>query len=153
MSDAVQFGASHFSKKWHVHNCGISPIIIATEQYTINTTWFDLFDPHCVFPGHLNMAVDAPNPLLTTSKPSDALSIKLHPLVLLTISDFITRHSLRGQHGPIVGAVIGQQNGREITMEHAFECNVKAGETVNGEETVILDENFFATRLEQCTSR
>lgn len=96
------------------------------------------------------MAIDAPNPLLVTSKPSDALSIKLHPLVLLTISDFITRHSLRGQHGPIVGAVIGQQNGREITMEHAFECNVKAGEAINGEERVILDENFFATRLEQC---
>ena len=96
------------------------------------------------------MAVDAPNPLLATTKPSDALSIKLHPLVLLTISDFITRHSLRGQQGPIIGAIIGQQNGREVTLEHAFECNVKAGETINGQEQVVLDQDFFATRLEQC---
>jgi len=98
------------------------------------------------------MAVDAPNPLLATTKPSDALSVKLHPLVLLTISDFVTRHTLRGQQGPIVGAIIGQQNGREVTLEHAFECNVKAGEAINEQERVVLDPDFFATRLEQCMS-
>jgi len=96
------------------------------------------------------MAVGPTNPLLATEKPSDSLSIKLHPLVLLTISDFITRHTLRGQQGPIVGAIIGQQNGREVTMEYAFECNLKSGEPHNGQERIVMDEGFFATRLDQC---
>jgi len=99
---------------------------------------------------HNKMAVGPTNPLLATEKPSDSLSIKLHPLVLLTISDFITRHTLRGQQGPIVGAIIGQQNGREVTMEYAFECNLKSGEPHNGQERIVMDEGFFATRLDQC---
>ena len=96
------------------------------------------------------MAASGNNPLLLAGKPSDSISVKLHPLVILTISDFITRHTLRNQQGPIVGAIIGQQNGREVTMEYAYECNVKAGESLNGSERVVLDEAFFATRLEQC---
>ncbi|KAI1142265.1 hypothetical protein F5Y05DRAFT_409411 [Hypoxylon sp. FL0543] len=86
-----------------------------------------------------------PNPLLSSQKSSDSgLQAVLHPLVLLTISDHITRHTLRGQGGPIVGALIGQQNGREITIEHAFECATKEKD---GE--VILDAAWFAQRLDQ----
>ncbi|KAI1179399.1 COP9 signalosome-like protein subunit 6 [Nemania sp. FL0916] len=86
------------------------------------------------------------NPLLSTQKSSDSgLQVVLHPLVLLTISDYITRHALRNQPGPIVGALIGQQNGREVTMEHAFEC---ATETKDDGE-VILDAAWFDQRLSQ----
>jgi len=96
------------------------------------------------------MAVTAPNPLLSTGRASDSsLSVQLHPLVLLTITDYITRHTLREQEGPIVGAIIGQQNGREVTMEHAFECKLKPGEAMQGEETVFVDEEWFSARLEQ----
>ncbi|KAK7927120.1 COP9 signalosome complex subunit 6 [Apiospora marii] len=85
------------------------------------------------------------NPLISTQKSSDSgLQAVLHPLVLLTISDYITRHTLREQKGPIVGALMGQQNGREITIEHAFECatTVKDG-------NVVLEPDWFATRLDQ----
>ncbi|KAK6827980.1 hypothetical protein PG990_009611 [Apiospora arundinis] len=85
------------------------------------------------------------NPLISTQKSSDSgLQAVLHPLVLLTISDYITRHSLREQKGPIVGALLGQQNGREITIEHAFECatTVKDG-------NVVLEPDWFAIRLDQ----
>ncbi|KAF5864331.1 hypothetical protein ETB97_007893 [Aspergillus alliaceus] len=59
---------------------------------------------------------------LVSQKSSDSgLHIQLHPLILLTISDHITRHAARSQRGPILGALLGQQNGREITLEHAFE--------------------------------
>ena len=44
---------------------------------------------------------------------------------------------MRKQQGPIVGAIIGQQNGRTITMEQAF-------------KKVLVDEEWFAERLEQC---
>ena len=85
------------------------------------------------------------NPLLSTQKASDSgLQVALHPLVLLTISDYITRHTLRQQKGPIVGALLGQQNGREITIEHAFDCLlVQDGGEVN------LNQAWFEDRLQQ----
>ncbi|KAI8633387.1 COP9 signalosome-like protein subunit 6 [Xylariaceae sp. FL1651] len=85
------------------------------------------------------------NPLLSAQKSSDSgLQAVLHPLVLLTISDYITRHTLREQPGPIVGALVGQQNGREVTIEHAFECA-----TVAKNDEVIIDADWFGQRLGQ----
>lgn len=83
--------------------------------------------------------------LLSSQKASDSgLHAVLHPLVLLTISDYITRHTLREQRGPIVGALIGQQHGREVTIEHAFECA-----TIAVDGVVVLHADWFAQRLEQ----
>lgn len=96
------------------------------------------------------MTSTTPNPLLSTSTSDSSLSVQLHPLVLLTISDYITRHSLRSQEGPIIGAIIGQQNGREVTMEHAFECKIAPKAGPNGSEIIVMDEDWFAERLEQC---
>jgi len=91
------------------------------------------------------MATDAaPNPLLSTQKSSDSLQVVLHPLVILSVSDYVTRHGLRQQQGPIIGALLGQQNGREITIEHAFDCLVKAE---SGE--VLLNQEWFSKRLDQ----
>ncbi|KAJ6444362.1 COP9 signalosome subunit 6 (CsnF) [Purpureocillium lavendulum] len=84
---------------------------------------------------------------LLSSQRSSQLQAVLHPLVLLTISDYITRHTLRQQPGPIVGALLGQQNGREITIEHAFECHTISAPEVDG--GFKLDAEKFASRLEQ----
>ncbi|KAI1342344.1 COP9 signalosome complex subunit 6 [Xylariaceae sp. FL0016] len=85
------------------------------------------------------------NPLLSSQKSSDSgLQAVLHPLVLLTISDYITRHTLREQPGPVIGALIGQQNGREVTIEHAFECA-----TVAKDGEMAMDASWFAQRLTQ----
>jgi COP9 signalosome complex subunit 6 len=91
------------------------------------------------------MAMEQQNPLLSTQKSDSGLHVALHPLVLLTISDYITRHTLRQQKGTIVGALMGQQNGREITVEHAFECKV----IQEGGDVPALDEVWFAERLQQ----
>ncbi len=89
------------------------------------------------------------NPLVTTSPASDTSpQIQLHPLVLLTISDYITRHTLRKHQSPIVGAIIGQQNGREVTMEVAFEAKTE----VSADGAALLDEGWFVQRLDQCWS-
>jgi len=86
------------------------------------------------------------NPLISTHKASDSgLQILLHPLVLLTISDHITRHTLRRQEGPIVGALLGQQNGHDISLEHAFDCKVVPAD--DGE--VLLHQSWFEDRLQQ----
>ncbi|KAK0987043.1 hypothetical protein LTS01_009642 [Friedmanniomyces endolithicus] len=85
------------------------------------------------------------NPLVLTGKAPDTTQhVQLHPLALLTISDYITRHTLRSQEGPIVGAIIGEQDGRSFTLEHAFECKLQ-----ELEGDVLVDSNWFAERLEQ----
>jgi COP9 signalosome complex subunit 6 len=84
--------------------------------------------------------------LLTDSAPETSPLIALHPLVILTISDYVTRRTLRNQQGPIVGAILGQQNGREITMEVAFESKT----AVLPDGSVNFDEEWFTDRLEQC---
>lgn len=89
------------------------------------------------------MAAAQENPLLSAQKSDSGLHVALHPLVLLTISDYITRHTLRQQKGAIVGALLGQQNGREITVEHAFECRMMGG------GSPYLDDEWFAVRLQQ----
>ncbi|KAL3432119.1 signalosome subunit 6 [Aspergillus tetrazonus] len=83
---------------------------------------------------------------ILSQKSSDSgLHIQLHPLALLTISDHITRHAARSQQGPIVGALLGQQTGREITVEHGFECVVEIGP--NGEAQ--LPNEWFVDRVKQ----
>lgn len=91
------------------------------------------------------MASKAPNSLLSTHKSSDSsLNIHLHPLILLTISDYITRHTLRHYKTPIIGALLGQQNGRDITLEYAFEC-----ELIQQNDQIQLHETWFKDRLQQ----
>lgn len=92
------------------------------------------------------MADETRNPLLSTQKSSDSgLRVALHPLVILTISDYITRHTLRNQEGPVVGALLGQQIGREITIEHAFECLLMQNE----QDETVLHQVHFEDRLQQ----
>jgi COP9 signalosome complex subunit 6 len=87
---------------------------------------------------------------LVSDRPSDSnLTVSLHPLVLLTISDHITRHRVRGYAGNIVGGLLGQQKGREITLEHAFECNVQIDEASQAS----LQTQWFEDRLQQCEQR
>ena len=87
---------------------------------------------------------------LVSSKPSESgLHVHLHPLVPLNISDHVTRHAVRQQSGPIVGAILGQQQGRNISLEHAFECKLVLSE----EEGTKLDLAWFDVRLKQCTRR
>jgi len=83
--------------------------------------------------------------LLSTHASSDSgLRVHLHPLILLTISDYITRHTLRNFQKPIVGALLGRQNGRDISLEHAFECEV-----IENNDQIILHEAWFKDRLQQ----
>jgi COP9 signalosome complex subunit 6 len=92
------------------------------------------------------MAGQIENPLIS-SKPSDSgLSVSLHPLVLLTVSDQVTRHLVRKQQGPIAGALLGQQKGREITAEYAFPVVL----VQNKEGQWQFNEEWMETRIQQC---
>ncbi|EAS30588.3 COP9 signalosome subunit 6 [Coccidioides immitis RS] len=86
-----------------------------------------------------------PNPLISQKSSDSGLHAYLHPLVLLNISDHITRHAVRQQRGPIVGALLGQQKGRSISLEHVFECNT----VIEPNGDVFLHQAWFSERLQQ----
>lgn len=90
------------------------------------------------------MAAATVNPLMSTQKSDSSLQVALHPLPILEISDYITRSYLRGYKGAIVGALIGQQNGRQITIEHSF--SVKTEHTGQNYK---VDSEWFTARLDQ----
>ncbi|OCT54848.1 COP9 signalosome complex subunit 6 [Cladophialophora carrionii] len=73
------------------------------------------------------MAEPSSNPLISSRPSESGLTVSLHPLALLTVSDQVTRHSVRKQEGPVAGALLGQQRGREITVEHAFAAALVKG--------------------------
>ena len=84
---------------------------------------------------------------LISSHPSTSgLQISLHPLALLTISDYITRHTLRQQSGPIVGALLGTQKGREIAIEHAYELLALHSDAGD----VSVEPKWFEQKLKLC---
>lgn len=85
--------------------------------------------------------------LISTHPSTSGLQIALHPLALLTISDYITRHTLRKQAGPMVGALLGTQEGRDIAIEHAYEII-----TLVDKDQVRIDEEWFDNKLRLCES-
>ncbi|KAH8911427.1 hypothetical protein BR93DRAFT_891959 [Coniochaeta sp. PMI_546] len=91
------------------------------------------------------MAPPPVNELLSTQKSSDGLQIVLHPLPLLEISDHITRSHQRGYKGAILGALLGQQNGRQITIEYSFTIGATKGE----DGRYRTDPESFIARLDQ----
>ncbi|KAH0155437.1 hypothetical protein KCU67_g8710, partial [Aureobasidium melanogenum] len=88
---------------------------------------------------HLTLVETASNSLLFGSTSDSSLAVQLHPLVILTTSDYTTCHHMRSQQGSIVGAIIGWQS-----MEQAFQCKTKE----QGDK-VLIDEEWFTERLEQ----
>ena len=88
------------------------------------------------------------NESLISSHPSTSgLQIALHPLALLTISDYITRHTLQRQAGPMIGALLGTQEGREIAVEHAYEVIALVDK-----DGVRIDVEWFENKLKLCMS-
>lgn len=85
------------------------------------------------------------NSLISSHPSTSGLQISLHPLALLTISDYITRHTLRNGTGPIVGALLGTQEGREIAIEHAYEILLLVDD-----DGVRVEEAWFTDKLKLC---
>lgn len=97
-------------------------------------------------PDNLTAATEASS-LISSHPSTSGLQISLHPLALLTISDYITRHTLRNGTGPIIGALLGTQEGREIAIEHAYEILLLVDD-----DGVRVEETWFTNKLRLCTS-
>ena len=73
------------------------------------------------------------------------LEFKLHPLVIINISDHYTRCSLNVKSGGrVIGCLLGEQKGRVIHITNTFEMNFKAD---SEEQTV--DKEHLAAKKDQ----
>jgi hypothetical protein len=101
-------------------------------------------------PKHMLMTADTmeqSDNSLVSAKPSDSgTTVSLHPLVLLTATDQITRHRVRGETQPVVGILLGQQKGREITAEHAFAAALEK----DGTGEYVFKQPWLEDRTQQC---
>ncbi|KAH9911435.1 COP9 signalosome subunit 6 [Epithele typhae] len=82
-------------------------------------------------------------PVVLPSSTTSGLSLALHPLPILNISEHLTRMRLQTRSSLpfVLGALLGTQNGREVEIVNSFELAVENdGESVN--------QAFLVTRKE-----
>ncbi|KAI4486229.1 hypothetical protein M0802_012440 [Mischocyttarus mexicanus] len=83
--------------------------------------------------------------VMASSGTVGSVSISLHPLVIMNVSEHWTR--LRAQEGTeqfVYGALIGKQKGRNIEIMNSFELMF----AIIGED-VIIDRDYYNTKEEQ----
>lgn len=92
------------------------------------------------------MEVDAAVvPSVMPSGVTGSVSVALHPLVILSISDYwICMRSQEGSPVQVIGALIGKQEGRNIEVMNYFKL---LSHTV--EEKIIIDKEYYYTKEEQ----
>uniref|UniRef100_A0A9J7XPD9 COP9 signalosome complex subunit 6 n=1 Tax=Cyprinus carpio carpio TaxID=630221 RepID=A0A9J7XPD9_CYPCA len=92
------------------------------------------------------MEVDATvGPSVMASGVTGSVSVALHPLVILNISDhWIRIRSQEGRAMQVVGALIGKQEGRNIEVMNSFELLFH---TV--EDQIHIDKEYYYTKEEQ----
>ena len=77
------------------------------------------------------------------------LDYGIHPLVLLTVSDHITRIRAQGPapevSGRVVGCLLGTQSARSVEITNAFELKC----TMQG-STLVIDREYMLLKQEQC---
>ncbi|KAI9256892.1 maintenance of mitochondrial structure and function-domain-containing protein [Sporodiniella umbellata] len=99
----------------------------------------------------MDISVDstANSTTVSQTQSSSGLSISVHPLVLLNISDHYTRTKLQNpsivQNGRVFGALLASQSGRSIDIVNSFELCHKGKEN----KTEVLDKEFLTYKLEQ----
>ena len=98
---------------------------------------------------------------------TSGLTFKLHPLVILNISDHHTRVKAQrnGMAMRVLGCVLGIQTGRTVEIFNSFELkydvlsdaamvteqdDVSMAKDTNGAGNIVLDSEFLQTKIEQC---
>ncbi|CAG7931475.1 unnamed protein product [Penicillium olsonii] len=111
--------------------------------------WSDIYHRFLPIPKRISIfgvfPMEPEKPIVSEKATDSGLHAQLHPLVVITVSDQIGRHFARNQRSPLVGALMGQQNGQEITLENVFECPV----TIDAGGRIKLPAAWFEERLQQ----
>nr|CAG4651954.1 EOG090X08T4 [Triops cancriformis] len=91
------------------------------------------------------MEVDEAKSVMASSGTAGSVTILLHPLVIMNISEHWTR--IRAQEGKaqqVIGALIGKQKGRSLEIMNSFELVF-----VKLEDDIIIDRDYYNTKEEQ----
>lgn len=78
---------------------------------------------------------------------NSGLVFQLHPLALINISDHFVRiraNGLAQGSGRVYGCLLGQQNGREVSISNSFELKI-----IDGMEGPDIDEAFLIKKQDQ----
>ena len=92
-----------------------------------------------------NGDVKASSVMASTCVSTAAISVSLHPLVIMNVSEHWTR--IRAQESTsdqVIGALIGRQNGRNIEIMNSFELNF---DRIEGD--VVIDRDYYNTKESQ----
>jgi len=93
------------------------------------------------------MEVDevVPKNVMASSGTVGSVSVSLHPLVIMNISEHWTRiKAQEGKSEQVLGAVIGKQKGRNIEIMNSFELLF---DRIEGD--VVIDRDYYNTKEEQ----
>lgn len=83
--------------------------------------------------------------VLAASGSTGSVSVSLHPLVIMNISEHWTR--VRAQEGippQVIGALIGKQTGRNLEIMNSFEL---VFDRIEGD--IIIDKDYYTTKEQQ----
>nr|XP_018259028.1 uncharacterized protein I303_08571 [Kwoniella dejecticola CBS 10117]OBR81186.1 hypothetical protein I303_08571 [Kwoniella dejecticola CBS 10117] len=107
------------------------------------------------------MSDEAASPYVAVGGATSGLTLNLHPLPILNVSDHLNRSRLTSSGtGKIFGALLGTESNREISIANSFELifggsdgDVEMGEASSSSASKSTDQSlnaeFFQTRREQ----
>jgi COP9 signalosome complex subunit 6 len=96
---------------------------------------------------NVEMEVDEPQNNVLATNVTGSVSISLHPLVILNISEHWTRLTAQvGNSVPSIGALIGKQKDRTLEIMNSFELSYTV---LEDNETMIIDRDYYNSKEEQ----
>ncbi|GFU22446.1 COP9 signalosome complex subunit 6 [Nephila pilipes] len=95
---------------------------------------------------NMSMEVDeTPKNVLSAPGTTGSVTISLHPLVIMNVSEHWTRvKSQEGTPLQVIGALIGKQQGRNIEIMNSFEL---VFDRIEGD--IIIDKDYYTTKEQQ----
>jgi len=95
------------------------------------------------------MEVDVPNEskesVMATQGTVGSVTVSLHPLVIMNISEHWTRQrAQQGKAEQVIGAIIGQHRGRHLEIMNSYELVFSVVEGL-----VVIDKDYYRTKEEQ----
>lgn len=95
---------------------------------------------------NVEMEVDEVQDNVLATNVTGSVSISLHPLVILNISEHWTRLTAQvGNSVPTLGALIGKQKDRTIEIMNSFELSYNILE----DSSLIIDRDYYNAKEEQ----
>ena len=93
----------------------------------------------------MNGQIDSSSVMASTSVTTAAISVSLHPLVIMNVSEHWTRiRAEDNSNEQVIGALIGRQSGRNIEIMNSFELNFDRIES-----DIIIDRDYYTTKESQ----